>query len=277
MVYTNHDPKLHANGNLRENLGARVGSFLHDYLIKYDKIIVHGKSLKEILIQRGFSENRIRVVPHGSYSLFQKLGARKKVIPESNTILFFGHIRKYKGLEYLIRAASLVSKELPDLKIIIAGEGDLSPYSRLMTDKSRFEVHNRPIPDEMVRELFDRSQLLVLPYNEATQSGPLHIAYALGKPVIATKVGALIEAVRHAETGLLVPPKNERALAEAIVALLKDDELRRKMSENAYRLAMKELSWDTIARNTIEVYKEAMSTRAVKNAMQIHRLVDLAI
>jgi glycosyltransferase involved in cell wall biosynthesis len=129
----------------------------------------------------------------------------------------------------------------------------------------------------MVRELFDRSQLLVLPYNEATQSGPLHIAYALGKPVIATKVGALIEAVRHAETGLLVPPKNERALAEAIVALLKDDELRRKMSENAYRLAMKELSWDTIARNTIEVYKEAMSTRAVKNAMQIHRLVDLAI
>lgn len=257
MVYTNHEPRLHAD----ERLDAKIGSFLNNHLIKYDRIIVHGECLKEILVERGFSENRVRVIPHGSYSLFRSLFPRKNIVPEKNTILFFGTIRKYKGLEYLIRAASLVSKELSDLKVIIAGEGDLSSYSKMMTDKSRFEVHNGSIPDGMVQELFDRSQLLVLPYIEATQSGPLHIAYALKKPVVATNVGTIPDAVKHYMTGLLVPPRDEKALAEAIVTLLKNDELRARMGENADRMARGEFSWDTIAKSTIKVYEEAIGAR----------------
>lgn len=262
-VYTNHDPQPHMEGNL----DAILGNFLHNHLIKYDRIIVHGKTLKDILIERGVSEKKVGVIPHGSYFLFRNLNPKDSIPPEPNTILFFGHIRKYKGLEYLIRATPLISKELPDLKVIIAGDGDFSTYSGLITDKSRFEIYNRAIPDEAVPGLFQRSQLLVLPYVEATQSGPLHIAYVFKKPVVATSVGAIPEAVEHGKTGLLVPPKNESALAEAIVALLKDDELRRKMGENAYKKAIQELSWYTIAKNTIDVYKEAISERRTKERL----------
>jgi glycosyltransferase involved in cell wall biosynthesis len=262
MVHTNHDPQPHMAGKFDEV----TGNFLHNSLIGYDRIIVHGKILKDILVRKGVSEKKIRVIPHGCYSFFQDLGSNNAVLPEPYSILFFGHIRKYKGLEYLIKAIPLVSKELPQVKLIIAGEGDFSRYFPLITDRSRFEIHNRSIADDMVTQLFQRSQLLVLPYVEATQSGPLHIAYALKKPVVATSVGAIPEAVENGKTGLLVPPRNTKALAEAIVTLLKDDKLRMEMSENAYRKATSELSWDNIAKQTMEVYKEALEEREKNRA-----------
>lgn len=255
IVYTNHDPRPHIDNLIWEV----VGSLLYRHVVRVDKIIVHGKILKAMLIRDGVPEEKIAVIPHGDYSFFTNF--MKNVSTERNCILFFGHIRDYKGLEYLIKAADIISKEIPDLKVVIAGAGDFSKYRRLIKDWSKFEVHNEFIPDEIVPQFFQRAELLVLPYVEASQSGPIHIAYAFKKPVVATSVGAIPEVVEHGKTGLLVPPRDVSALANAIIKLLKDEKLRKEMGENAYQKLRKELSWDEIAKKTLEVYREAIRCR----------------
>ena len=90
----------------------------------------------------------------------------------------------------------------------------------------------------------------------------LAIAYSFGKPVVATAVGGIPEVVDHGETGFLVPPRDPHHLAEAIVTLLQDDDLRRRMGRRAREKAESELSWPSIARRTLEVYRQAIAARA---------------
>ena len=103
------------------------------------------------------------------------------------------------------------------------------------------------------------SGIIVLPYTEASQTGIIPIAYSFKKPVILTNVGGLPESVDDGKTGFVVPPRNEKALADAIIKLLKDVKLRKQMGENAYKKMKEELSWDVIAEKTIEVYKVAIN------------------
>lgn len=214
-------------------------------------IFVHGENLRIHLIQKGYSRKRITVIPHGDYSFFTEYNQN---VNEENAILFFGRIYEYKGLKYLIESAPLITKQFPDVKIIIAGRGDFSQYERLITNKKNFEIINEFIPENRVSELFQKCKLVVLPYIEASQSGVIPIAYAFKKPVVATSVGAIPEIVEHGKTGFLVPPKDPEALAKAIIRLLKNDELRTEMGENAYKKMKEELSWDKIAEKTIETY-----------------------
>lgn len=271
LVVTVHDPRPHI-GEVEYNLRSIFVDFFHMLLIKRsDKLIVHSEKLKSVLARRKIPPGKISVIPHGDYSFFAGYKSNKPA--EKNCILFFGKIIKYKGLEYLIKAVAAISKEIPAIKVIIAGEGNFTEYKKLINGipVNCFEVHNEFIPDRMVADLFERAQLLVLPYIEATQSGPLHIAYAFKKPVIATTVGGFPELVEHGKTGLLVPPNDENALAEAIIRLLKNDELRREMGENAYRKMQEEMSWDKIAEKTIEVYKEAIELHpGFKNNRQVN-------
>jgi starch synthase len=256
LVVTIHDPKSHL-GDAKNNWRMNFVDFFQIFLArKANRIIVHSEKHKNELIQRKISARKIVIIPHGDYSFFAN--CERRHLPEKNCILFFGRIIEYKGIEYLIKAVPLISKEIPSIKIIIAGNGKFSKYQKIIDSISNgyFEVHNHFIPDEMVAELFERTELLILPYIEATQSGPLHIAYAFKKPVVCTNVGALPEVVAHGKTGLIVPPKDSKALSEAIIKLLKDDILRKQMGENAYRKMKDEMSWNKIAEKTIEVYKE---------------------
>jgi glycosyltransferase involved in cell wall biosynthesis len=104
-----------------------------------------------------------------------------------------------------------------------------------------------------------------LPYIEASQSGVIPTAYGFKKPVVVTSAGSIPEIVDDGITGFIVPPKDVNALAEAIIKLLKDRELRRKMGENAYKKLKKDLSWDNIAEKTIQVYKETIGERNAKS------------
>jgi len=257
VVATIHDVRLH-RGEWHPVWA--VSSWM---LIKYtDRIFVHGAWAKSTLVDGGVSNNKITVVPHGDYSFFTNYC--QNYIKETNTVLFFGRIEDYKGLEYLIKAEPLITENEPDVKIIIAGEGDFGKYSKLIIDANKFEIHNRFIPDEEVSNFFQRAKVIVLPYIEGTQTGIIPIAYAFKKPVVVTEIGSIHEVVENGKTGFIVPPRDEKALAEAIVKLLKDDELRKQMGENAYRKMKEELSWDKIAEKTIEVYKEAIKDKSCR-------------
>src|SRR5438552_16759897 len=97
----------------------------------------------------------------------------------SQTVLFFGRIWEYKGLEYLIRAEPLITAEVPEARIVIAGEGeDFGRYRLLMDHPEHFVVYNEYIPDQQRSELFRQASLVVLPYIEASQSGVIPLAYS---------------------------------------------------------------------------------------------------
>ncbi len=233
------------------------------YLVKSDRIIVHAQGNKDTLIKRDISPKSIAVIPHGAYSFFKKYD-ENETESEKDCVLFFGYIVENKGIEYLIKAVPIVSMELSDVKVIIAGEGDFSRYSKYIKDESKFEIYNEFIPNTKVSELFQRAKLVVLPYtHHQGHSGVLTVAYSFGKPVIVTNVGDLPNLVKDGREGLVVPPKNPENLADAIIKLLKDDKLRKEMGRNALKKA-EELSWDNIAKRHIEIYDEVIAERSAR-------------
>jgi len=238
--------------------------------INFDMIIVYNQEAKNALIQKNINAKKIAIIPHGAYTFFKKY-EKNYTEREENCVLFFGIIREDKGIEYLIKAAQIVSKKIPDLKVIIAGKGDFSKYYKYIKDFSLFEIHNEYIPDEKVPELFKRAKFVVLPYDRPStlvkggQSGVINIAYVFKRPVIATNVGAHMEYVENGKTGFIIPPKNVKALADAMMKLLKDDELRKNMGKYAYKKAQTELSWNNIAKMHIKVYEEVLNERRKGN------------
>jgi glycosyltransferase involved in cell wall biosynthesis len=220
--------------------------------------IVHAQQIKDVLVQRlKISSNTVHVVPP---VLMGDDTVAENVQEEEALVLFFGRIWEYKGLEYLIRAEPSITARCPQAKIVIAGKGeDLSHYRRIMSNPDRFIVHNEYVSDEKRAELFRRASLVVLPYIEASQSGVVRIAYRFGKPVVATTVGGLPELVDHGRTGYLVPPRDANALADAIVLLLKNKELRRQFGESGKRMINVECAPELAGERTRAVYRLAMN------------------
>jgi glycosyltransferase involved in cell wall biosynthesis len=152
--------------------------------------------------------------------------ARSRLGLSGNTLLFFGLIRRYKGLPQLLQAMPLVLREL-DCTLLIVGEfyGEKDDCLRLIEAlglSSNVRIIDRFVPDDEVSLYFSAADLVVLPYESATQSAIIPIAYACERPVVASRVGGLPEAVRDGETGLLVEPRNPAALAEAITRFYRD-------------------------------------------------------
>ena len=108
--------------------------------------------------------------------------------------------------------------------------------------------------------LVEDSRFVVLPYEDATQSGVVLTAYALGRPVVVSRVGGLSEYVSSGATGLIVPPHNAERLAEAIVELVRDPKRLDCLREGVNRYVQKELRWDVLARETARVYARAIGS-----------------
>lgn len=260
IVSTNHDVKPHLG--FEKGFKNRFREVLRKIVTRYsNKIIVHGEYLKSVAASYlRLKSDDIHVIPLGQYdvALFKKY-EKKDLREDGNLILFFGRIYEYKGLEYLIKAESLISKEVPDAKIIIAGEGEnFKKYEKMMVNKDNFIVCNRYISYKEGAEMFQRCSVVCLPYIDASQSGVVPIAYAFKKPVVVTNVGSIPEGVEDGKTGFVVPPKDVKKLANTIIKLLKDETLRRHMGENAYQKMREELSWNKIAEKTIKVYEKAL-------------------
>lgn len=264
IIFTVHDVAPRAGERnliiLAKYIFSKIIYKLIKFINKNTFIIVHGKQLKaEAISYLGAKAEEIHVVPHGEFSIFKKWDNCENVKEENGTVLFFGSINERKGLEYLITAEPFISESIPELRIIIAGKcDDFSKYERLMINKDRFECIIRYIPNKDIPKLFRRASVVVLPYIGASQSGIIPIAYAFKKPVVTTNVGSLPEVVDDGKTGFVVPPRNSRALANAIVRILKNCKLCKRMGYIAYKKTKDELSWDSVGKKTVEVYKESL-------------------
>lgn len=180
-----------------------------------------------------FPEKPYRLVPHPIYNIFgepvPKAGARKALhIRQNNVMVFFGYVRKYKGLDVLLRAMPKVLRSVK-VKLLVVGEfyGDEQVYRKMIVDldiAQWVEVRSEYVPNDQVAPYFCASDVVVLPYRSATQSGIVQIAYNFNRPVIATDVGGLSEVVIDGISGRIVPPADESALADAIIQFYEKNE-----------------------------------------------------
>jgi glycosyltransferase involved in cell wall biosynthesis len=171
-------------------------------------------------------------------------------------LLFFGFVRPYKGLEYLLQALPLVRREL-NVHLLVVGEfwSPLEFYQRYADEFGVAEAVtfvNRYVPNEELQPYFEMADVVVLPYISATQSAVVQLAFGFGKPVITTRVGGLHEAVTDGVNGLIVPPQDEQALAEAIVRYFRDDMAGRLSSAIAQKKVTQQFSWKELVQSIEE-------------------------
>jgi len=167
-----------------------------------------------------------RFAPHPVYTIFgkamEKHEARRLLgLAEERIVLFFGYVRRYKGLQILLSALQEVRKTLP-VRLLVVGEFyvDQAEYQKQIEDlglQSSVTVVADYVPNDRVAAYFSAADVVILPYLSATQSGITQIAYNFDKPVIASDVGGLAEVVKHGVTGTIVPPNQPGLLAEAIL------------------------------------------------------------
>lgn len=161
--------------------------------------------------------NVIHTEKHTKESARKCLGLENK----SHVLLFFGFVRKYKGLFYLLKALPDIIRNNKNTKLLIAGEfyEDKTEYLKFIENnglKKHVIIHEEFIPDDEVEIFFKAADVVILPYVSATSSGVIQVAYQYGCPVIASRVGGLPEAVNDGKTGYLVPPCDSTALAGKI-------------------------------------------------------------
>ena len=247
VIFICHNVLPHESSRL-DHLWIRLG------MGKGQGFITHSPNQKEQLLTV-FPQTPICCTPHPTYATFdtgrwQRETARRELgfEAEDNLLLFFGFVRPYKGLRYLLEAMLMVLERIP-VHLLVVGEfwkdkSEVEAQIARLGLADRVTLVDRYVPNEEVALFFRAADLVVLPYESATGSGVLQIALGLECPAVVTDVGGLREIVAHDETGLIVPPKNSEALAQAIVRYF-GDELGPAFIENIHRDQMR-FSWDTL-------------------------------
>lgn len=240
-------------------------------------IFVHTENMKrEVMSVFGVPAARVTTVAYGinnavpntaltSAEARQALGIRDT----EKVILFFGRIRPYKGLEYLIDAFGRLPRVGRYYRLVIAGQADASTYSASVLDQIRKVEQDGDvllnlefIPDRDVEIYFKAADVLVLPYRNIYQSGILFLALSFGLPVLTSDVGSLKDELVEGRNGFVFKPEDSADLANTIERYFKSDlyahlDQRRNEIRND---ATRRNSWDAAARTTMDVYAQLLNS-----------------
>ncbi len=222
------------------------------FLKKCDGFITLSKSvLKELSLFT--TSNNKKFTPHPIYDIFGPIVSKEKSIeklkldPTKKYLLFFGLVRKYKGLDLMLKAlASDKLKELDNVRLIVAGEfyDNTEEYLSLIKHlniQDKVILRNEFIPSNLVRYYFCAADLVVQTYHNATQSGVTQIAYHFERPMLVTNVGGLSEIVPHEKVGY-ISEKNP----ETIATFIEDFYLNNRETEFSKNVSIEKhrFSWD---------------------------------
>jgi glycosyltransferase involved in cell wall biosynthesis len=239
-------------------------------------IFVHTDGMKrELVADFCIPEEKVSVIPFGinntvpNTSLSCKEAKRQLGVDASDkTLVFFGNIAPYKGLEYLIEAFDELLKRDRSYRLIIVGrpKGSTDYWNKIRgtIDCSGFEDHViariEYVPDETTELYFKAADLLVLPYTHVFQSGVLFLGYSFGLPAIAADVGSLKEEIVEGETGFAFKPRDSSDLAKTIkryfVSELFSELENRRPKIKEY--ANERNSWNKVAAITTAVYSDLL-------------------
>lgn len=231
---------------------------------KYDQVdrfICSSEAIRQILVADGVAPSRAVTVHEGidlahveaapAVNLHEQLWLPHGAPIVGNVAALVPH----KGQRHLVEAAAIVVRQAPDTRFVIAGEGELRETLEHLIKHHGLEKHvilTGFRPDALsLHKAFD---IFVMSSVTEGLGTSLLDAMACGKPIVATTAGGIPEVVRDGRTGFLVPPRDHQAMAEAILKLLQDDELRAKMGEAGRSLAYSYFSVDRMVKETLDVY-----------------------
>lgn len=234
-------------------------------LKKVDGCVVHSSLDKNDLISL-FPDMKHRLNVHPTYNAFKlrnisREEARKElgIEEDAKIMLFFGFVRKYKGLMHLLNAMPEILKNHGDIKLYVVGDfgKDKEDYINTISrndSASAVVIKDGYVPDKDVEAYFAAADICVCPYESATQSGIVQIAFGFELPVLATNVGGLPEVVTNMKTGYVVEPNNPTKIAEAINDFYEND--RRYEFIEHVKAEEKRFSWNRMVECISDLYDD---------------------
>nr|WP_300324906.1 glycosyltransferase family 4 protein [uncultured Anaerostipes sp.] len=241
-----------------------------------DMVIAQSKANEAALSAKfGVSKERVRYIPHGHYMEYAEFvdidEAKEKLNINKNRriVLFFGQIKKVKGVDILIKAMSHVKSRHPEALCVIAGKvwkDNFSTYAELikerkLSDSIRTDI--RFIDDNEIKYYFGAAEIVVLPYRQIYQSGVVLLGAAYKKPIVATNEGEFPYVIKDKKTGLLVDSENEKQLGKAINWYLDHPKEAVEHANACWNDLNERLSWDTIAKKISDVYNDIFKRKRV--------------
>lgn len=228
-----------------------------------DLLLVHNEYCKHLLVKEyQIAPEKIYITPHGAYTLVE-MEQRKK---EHETVNFlqFGILRRYKGIDILFKALSLIPEEKRKrIHVTIAGPQfsklDSTDYRKMAEHlgiSKTVSVCCGYVPDEKLRELFGKTDFCLFPYRNIYGSGALLMAYSYGKPVIASDIPVFREEVEREKTGLLFTSENPEDLKNSILHATEwTKEQYTACTQRIQKLVEGKYSWKSSARSLVEAYQ----------------------
>lgn len=249
-------------------IAQRIERFI---LSNSDRVFTVSEEMKKALVEVGALSNKIYVVPDGvDCEVFNpKVDGsairRKYVLGDSPTIIFHGDVKPIDGVDVLVKAFALVVKRLPNAKLLIVG-GGREYFRKVVRLTEKLGVNSSVIftgwvQHEKVPEHIAAADVGVMPLRSTLETNcylsfKLFEYWAMGKPVVASRVKAISKIIKNDVNGVLVEPEDVESLAEALVVVLSDRNKAGFMSENGRRLVEEKYNWNTLMEEEARLYKE---------------------
>lgn len=264
MVLTHHSDIV---GRGRMSYAAKIYNNVNQKIVlnKSSKIIITNPKVIESSPYLKHYSHKIEIIPVGvDIKRFRPIDLPEKEHPVGKKVLFISvldRFHRFKGLDRLLMAMVDVVKEVPEAKLVVGGGGELlDRYENMASSlglKDRVEFLGR-VPEDDIIELYNSCDLFVLPSISASQETfgmVLLEAMACARPVVSTEIVGVAEMVKRYGAGLIVESGDEKALAEAITKLLKNEALRLRMGYVGRKIAERSYSWNRVALKTQALYE----------------------
>lgn len=262
LVFSVHDPIQHkGEENWRKELARKISfPFAQRFLI-------HSKAMKYTFLSRypKIKAEKVFYSSLAAYNIFRKW-IKTPLQDDGRTVLFFGRISPYKGIEVLIKAAVIVAQQVERVRVVIAGRpirGYKLPNLPPLANGGRFELFDTYIDNSMLAILFQQATIVSCPYIDASQSGVILTAYAFGIPVVVTNTGGLPEQIWKKKTGFIVSPGDHDQLSQVISLILCNHKIQQKLRNNIEEMKKTDWNWKNVVDKNMEFYKELAVERSL--------------
>jgi glycosyltransferase involved in cell wall biosynthesis len=242
------------------------------YTQNVDAIIAISEGVKKVLVRGGINAKIIRVIPDGiDFAPYEDktskdyLRQELSFAPDDFLVGIVAQLTDEKGHKYLIQATKHLKEHTPNIKIIVVGEGPM----QLELDKQVKEIQGEDMVfflgfREDIPQILNALDVFVLSSDHEGLGSIIMDAMACRLPIVASRVGGIPEVVDHMKTGLLIPPKGPKSLANAILKIYQDRELGRRLGQRGYEQVHQKFSAESMAWQAIDLYEELAKKKGVK-------------
>lgn len=240
--------------------------FLNLLLKRSSKILVTQPEYINISKYLYKYKKKIEVIPNG---IDVKIYFQKNTRKVPNQVFFLSVLDRYhgyKGLDYLIKAIKIVKTKIPNIKLVVGGSGELVEDYKSLAKKLGLEKNiefRGFIENKKLVDLYSRSEIFILPSTGIQEGFGIVLLEALAckTPVIATNIVGIAKKVRQNNCGIIVRPRNSRVLSEAIIKILGNAKLAKKMGENGRQLVEEKYDWEKIIRKVEDIYFTVLNNK----------------